>query len=157
PRCLSFRNSNLLAPKVFDFTAHLESDRMALFDSDLLFFSEPTAYLRRIDDPAFDKNAFNADCGSSAYTVTGDAARRYAGIELHEMINSGLGLVHRTSMRLDWLEEFLALPGILQGYFWRIEQTLFALCSSRFGVELLPDEYTLHLEPGIARRPFRHY
>ena len=69
-------------------------------------------------------------------------------------MNSGLGLVHRNSIRWDWTEEFLALPGILAGHFWRIEQTLFALCSSRYGVELLPDEYTLNLEPGSARAAF---
>src|SRR5262245_27917 len=40
PRSLLFRNTNLLAPKVFDFIAYLESDRMGLFDSDLLFFAE---------------------------------------------------------------------------------------------------------------------
>jgi hypothetical protein len=34
---------------------------------------------------------------------------------------------------------------------------LFALCNSRYGVELLPDEYTLRLEPGIDGRCFRHY
>jgi hypothetical protein len=72
-------------------------------------------------------------------------------------VNSGLGLVHRDSVRWDWTEEFLALPGILAGHFWRIEQTLYALCSSRYGVELLPDEYTLRLEPGIGARCFIHY
>jgi hypothetical protein len=51
-------------------------------------------------------------------------------------MNSGLGLTHRDSIR--WDEEFLALPDILNGHFWRIEQTPFALCSSRHGVELLP-------------------
>jgi hypothetical protein len=65
--------------------------------------------------------------------------------------------VHRNSICWDWTEEFLALPGILDGYFWRIEQTLFALCSSRHGVELLPQEYALRLEPGIGDRCFRHY
>ena len=51
----------------------------------------------------------------------------------------------------------MALPGILDGHFWRIEQTLFALCSSRFGVELLPDEYAVSLKPGLGTRCFRHY
>ena len=41
PRSLHFRNTNLLAPKLFDFLAYLESDRMGLFDSDLLFFGDP--------------------------------------------------------------------------------------------------------------------
>ena len=74
PRSLEFRNTNLLAPKVFDFIAFLESDRMGLFDSDLLFFAEPTIYLQRVEDPAYRRNTFNADCGD-AYTVEPDAVR----------------------------------------------------------------------------------
>lgn len=157
PRCLKFRNTNLLAPKVFDFIAYLQSDRMGLFDSDLLFFREPTAYLQRVEDASYRKNTFNADCGASAYTVEPDVVRNHLGFELHPMINSGLGLIHLDSMRWDWVEEFLALPGILDGHFWRIEQTIYALCSSRYGVELLPDEYMLYLSCGIGSRPFRHY
>lgn len=157
PRCMRFRNTNLLAPKVFDFIAYLQSDRMALFDSDLLFFKEPAAYLQRVEDADYRKNTFNADCGASAYTVEPELVRQQLGFELHPMINSGLGLIHRDSIRLDWIEEFLALPGILEGYFWRIEQTIYALCSSRYGVELLPNEYKLYLDRGIGDRPFRHY
>jgi hypothetical protein len=157
PRCLKFRNTNLLAPKVFDFIAYLQSDRMGLFDSDLLFFQEPTAYLRRVEDTSFRKNTFNADCGGSAYTVEPDLVRQQLGVELQPMVNSGLGLIHRDSIRLDWIEEFLALPGILDGHFWRIEQTIYALCSSRFGVELLPAEYMVSLEKGLKNKPFRHY
>lgn len=156
PRSLEFRRTNLLAPKVFDFLAFLESDRMAVFDSDLLFFEEPSAYLTRIEDPAYMLNTFNADM-KDAYTVDRDAVRPLIGHDVVHRFNSGLGLAHRRSLRLDWIEEFLSLPGILEGHFWRIEQTLYALCSSRFGVELLPPEYTLNFEPGINGRPFRHY
>jgi hypothetical protein len=156
PRSLRFRNSNLLAPKVFDFSAFLESDRMALFDSDLLFFAEPKAYLERVEDRSYRYNTFNADV-DHVYTVKPDEVRQQIGHELLPRVNTGLGLVHRNSIRWDWTEEFLALPNMLKGHFWRIEQTLFALCSSRYGVELLPDEYTLSLEPGLQGRPFRHY
>jgi hypothetical protein len=156
PRSLQFRNTNLLAPKVFDFAAFLESDRMGLFDSDLLFFAEPTAYLQRVEDPGYKRNTFNADFGS-AYTIDPDAVQSMIGHGVQSRVNTGLGLVHRESIRWDWTEEFLALPGILDGHFWRIEQTLFALCSSRYGVDLLPEEYTLRLDPGIGTRPFRHY
>lgn len=156
PRSLAFRRTNLLAPKVFDFLAFLESDRMAVFDSDLLFFDEPSAYLTRIEDPAYMLNTFNADT-SNAYTVDRDAVRPLIGHEVVARFNSGLGLAHRHSLRLEWIEEFLSLPGILEGHFWRIEQTLYALCSSRFGVELLPQEYALSFQPGINGRPFRHY
>jgi hypothetical protein len=156
PRCLAFRNSNFLAPKVFDFIAFLESDRMALFDSDLLFFSAPTIYLQRVEDSNYRRNTFNADFGH-AYTVESEKVCELIGHQLVPRVNSGFGLVHRNSIRWDWTEEFLALPGILAGHFWRIEQTLFALCSSRYGVELLPNEYTLRLSRGIDRRCFRHY
>ena len=60
-------------------------------------------------------------------------------------------------MPLEWIEEFLSIPGMLEGHFWRIEQTLYALCASRFGVELLPDDYRVFLDGNLGDRPFRHY
>lgn len=155
PRCLELRRTNHLSPKIFDFAHYLHSDQMLLLDSDVLFFKEPVELLRRIEDKNYLKNTVNADIGS-AYTVTPQIARELANAELIECFNSGLGLIHKDSMRLDWLEEFLGLPGIV-GHFWRIEQTLFALCSSRFGVELLPKEYDVHLTGGIEGAPSRHY
>lgn len=155
PRCLNFRQNNHLSPKIFDFAYYLKSDRMLLLDSDVLFFREPTELLRRIEDKNYLKNTVNADV-ATAYTVTVQAARDVK-VNLIERFNSGLGLIHRESLRVEWLEEFLALPGLVEGHFWRIEQTLFALCSSRFGVELLPKEYDVHLAPGIDGAPCRHY
>jgi len=156
PLSLAFRNSNVLAAKIFDFTAFLESDRMAVFDSDLLFFDEPTAYLQRVEDPDYRRNTFNADF-AHAYTIEPEEIHARVGHQVVPRVNTGFGLVHRMSIRWDWTEEFLALPGILAGHFWRIEQTLFALCSSRYGVELLPDEYTLYLSNGNGGGCFRHY
>lgn len=156
PRSLDFRRTNLLAPKVFDFISYLRSDRMLLFDSDLLFFDEPKELLLRIEDPSYRINTVNGDV-ATAYTVDSSTVRRAVGAEIVERFNSGLGLIHRASMRLDWIEEFLGLAGIGDGHFWRIEQTIYALCSSRHGVELLPEEYSVYLEPGLGTRPVRHY
>jgi hypothetical protein len=156
PRSLQFRNTNLLAPKIFDFKAFLESDRMGLFDSDLLFFAPPKHYLNLIEDPTFRRNAYNSDV-SSAYTVDSRIVSERMHFEILPKINSGFGLVHRDSIQWEWTEEFLSLPNILDGHFWRIEQTLFALCGSRYGAVLLPEEYTLRLEAGIEGRCFRHY
>ncbi len=156
PLSLEFRRTNPLAPKVFDFPAFLKSDRMAAFDSDLLFFEEPTAFVQRVEDPSYTLNTFNGDA-NDVYTVDREVAQSLIGHGLIPRFNSGFGLVHRDSLRPEWIEEFLALPGMRGGHFWRIEQTLYALCSSRFGVELLPQEYTLSLDPGIDGRPFRHY
>ena len=146
PRCLAFRRSNPLAMKVFDFLAYLRSDRLLLVDSDVLFFGVPEVLLERIEDPAYRLNSVNPDV-ATAYTVPPSEVKRLIGLNVPEAFNSGLWLIHRDSMRLDWFEEFLGLPGIMSHH-WQIEQTLFAFASSRFGVELLPSEYQVRLEDG---------
>ena len=154
-RCLEFRSSNKLALKVFDLLYYGRASRLVLLDSDVLFFSQPAELLRRIEDPSYQMNCANADV-ASAYTVTADAVRSQCGFTPLERFNSGLCLIHRESLQLPWLEEFLALPNILS-HSWRVEQTLLALCSSRFGAELLPPEYSLRLESGMEHRPCKHY
>lgn len=155
PRAAEFRRTNHLAPKVFDFIAHLQSERMFLLDSDVLFFEEPKVLLERLENSDYRLNSVNSDV-ESAYTVEPNEVEKLTGVRLIERFNSGLGVIQRDSMRLDWIEEFLALPGIV-GHFWRIEQTLYALCSSRFGTELLPAEYNVRLSSGIDGSPSRHY
>ncbi len=155
PLCKQFRASNHLAPKVFDFRHYLQAERMLLLDSDVLFFSEPTELLRRIEDSGYRKNSVNADI-ASAYTVDPVIVKQQCNVSLISRFNSGLGVIHRDSLQLDWIEEFLELPDIL-GHFWRIEQTLFALCSSRFGVELLPPDYDVFVNGSMGHRPVRHY
>ncbi|MBK0399757.1 hypothetical protein H0I76_11195 [Limibaculum sp. M0105] len=155
PKCYTFRSRNTLARKIFDFRHFLRGQRIALFDSDLLFFDPPTAWIAHIESGDDERNVFNEDVGT-AYAVPLREIQEHCG-EVITNLNSGFGVVYPDSLRLDWLEEFLSIPGMLDGHFWRIEQTLFALCSTRFGVELLPDDYRVYLEPGLAGRPFRHY
>ncbi len=155
PRSRDFRKTNHLSPKVFDFRHHLEADRMLLLDSDILFFSQPTELLRRIEDSQYKLNSVNGDV-ASAYTVDPKDARQQCNVDLIERYNSGLGVIHRDSMNLDWIEEFLALPNVLS-HFWRIEQTLYALFSSRYGAELLPEEYDVFLSGELRNQPSRHY
>lgn len=157
PRSLHFRQNNLLAPKVFDFVAYLEAERMLLVDSDVLFFDHPSTLTEAIEKSDHRSNLFNQDCGASAYTVAPGPIEQFPGLVLEPEINSGLALIHKASMCRDWVEEFLQLPGILSGHFWRIEQTVYALCSSRFGVGLLPKEYQVRLEKGLGNQPVRHY
>ncbi|HBE71623.1 MAG TPA: hypothetical protein DDW52_26060 [Planctomycetaceae bacterium] len=155
PRCHEFRSSNHLSPKVFDFRHYLNADRMLLLDSDVLFFREPSALLSRIEDDGYRLNSVNADV-DSAYTVDPNDIQERFGFELVGRFNSGLGVIHKDSLNLDWIEEFLGVPGIV-GHFWRIEQTLYALCSCRYGVELLPDTYDVFLEGPLKERQSRHY
>lgn len=156
PRCHGFRSRNHLAPKVFDFRHYLKADRLFLVDSDVLFFREPTELLRRVEDASYTKNSVNRDT-SSAYTADPVEVQQRFGFTLEERFNSGLGLIHRDSLNLDWIEDFLDLTNI-ESHFWRIEQTLFALCSHRHGCELLPEDYDVILdEHASLERPVRHY
>lgn len=155
PRCKKFRETNTLSIKVFDFLHYLSSDKMILFDSDLLFFDKPMAFLDHLQSNGAKANAFNRDVGT-AYAIDKSQIEQ-AGHIIADEVNSGFGVVHKESMPLDWLEEFLSIPGLIDGHFWRIEQTLYALCASRFGVELLPDDYRVFLEGPVGDRPFRHY
>jgi hypothetical protein len=155
PLSLNFRQTNHLALKVFDFATYLESDRMLLFDSDILFFQKPIEFLRCLEDPNYQLNIFNGDI-KTAYTLEIETLEQYLDFKVQPRVNSGLALIHRDSMRLDWIESFLALPNIV-GHFWRIEQTLYALCSSRFGVELLPACYDVHRNEKLDQDPCRHY
>ena len=155
PRCRAFRETNRLAPKIFDFRHYLRCERMLLLDSDVLFFSEPRELLHRLESPEYLRNSVNADV-ASAFTVDPSDVRSQLGLELPERFNSGLGIIHAQSLQLDWIEEFLGLPGVL-GHPWRIEQTLFALCSARWGVELLPHEYRVSLKSGVSGCVAKHY
>jgi hypothetical protein len=153
PRSQALRATNTLALKVFDFPAFLEAERMMILDSDVLFFSEPHALLTALETSP--RNTLNRDW-RYGYTIDLAAVSPMLGFELPSLINSGLGLLHRASMRLDWIEEFLGLPGILS-HPHQIEQTLIALCSAKFGFDMLPEEYDVHTGPRRPRIPCRHY
>lgn len=156
PRSRAFRADNRLALKVFDFVSFLESDRMMVLDSDILFFRRPEVLLDALEDPSVTYNTLNKDWGPG-YTFDPVAVADQLGFHCPPQINSGLGLIHKASMRLDWIEEFLTLPGIL-GHPHQIEQTLIALCSAKFGgFRMLPPEYDVRLDDAAPDAPSRHY
>jgi hypothetical protein len=155
PLSKAFRDRNPLALKVFDLPAMLQAGRMLLLDSDVLFFAPPRRLCEILDDPQFTRNSLNRDW-TYGYSIEAMASADSLGFELPELINSGLGLVHRGSIDLDWVETFLALPGILSHHH-RVEQTLIALCSARFGFEFLPPEYDVHVGARRSGAPCRHY
>lgn len=155
PLSSQFRRSNPMALKVLDFHTFLQSDRIFLTDSDVLFFSPPTELLRRVSDSSYRRNTLNRDW-RYGYSVDLSAVRPLLEFDVPELINSGLGLLHRGSLCLSWVERFLALPGMLS-HAHRIEQTLIALCSARYGFDMLPTEYDVHTGGSLANHSCRHY
>jgi hypothetical protein len=155
PRCQALRNTNVLSLKVFDFAAYLESDRLLLLDSDVLFFERPAVLLQRITDPHYAYNSLNRDWGMG-YSVEPAIAQQTLQFHLQPYINSGLGLMHQKSYEFKCFEEWLALPGILS-HPHRIEQTLVGLACSRFGHQFLPEDYDVQLQRTQPRQIVKHY
>lgn len=127
PRCQALRQSNNLSLKVFDFLSYLESDRMFLLDSDILFFRRPAVLLQRIEDQEYTRNTLNRDWGMG-YSVEPETVQKIIDFPFQSHVNSGLGLIHRESYDLDDFERWLAIPGMLSHHH-RIEQTLVGLAS----------------------------
>lgn len=155
PLSYEIRKDYIISVKEFDFLHYLETDKMLAFDSDILFFDNPKFLIDKIEDDSYKKNIFNRDI-ETAYSISPKDIKKSIGLEVIEKFNSGLGLLHKESLKWNWIEEFLKIPNFF-GHNWRFEQTLMCLCSSRWGVELLPNEYDVTLKKGINNKPCKHY
>lgn len=155
PLSMAFREKNPLALKVYDFAFFLDSPRMLLLDSDILFFANPTELIRRIEDLSYRLSTLNKDW-QVAYTVRPPEIQRYVDFPIVDQINSGLGLLHKDTVRFEAIEQYLRIPGVI-GHHHQIEQTLIALACSEHGFEFLPNEYDVRVNDGNPDFPCRHY
>jgi hypothetical protein len=75
----------------------------------------------------------------------------------HPYVNSGLFLVRRESIDFEAIELWLENPKLFADT-WVSEQTLHALCSTAYGVGLLPDSYLVSTRPGLTEKLVcKHY
>lgn len=157
PRCWSFRQTNYLAQKVFDLEYYLKSPRMLLFDSDLLFFHRPHALMEKLMDPYYRLNSVNRNWDNYGYALSQAAMRERHNVDVCDAFNSGLGVIHKGVMHVDWIEKWLSDEELRTGHHHRIEQTLIAMCCCKSGCELLPSEYDVYAGPTDYSKPVRHY
>jgi len=157
PFCEEYRRAHPLALKIFDMAQFVSGDRFLIVDSDVLFFSDAPE-IRAWADAATDECWFNEDVGEGAL-LTGAEAREELGVKLWSRVNSGLCLISKDALDLDFCDRALAQTSILKGHIWRVEQTLFALCASRHGKGgLLPKRYEVSLGRHAAPDAIsRHY
>ena len=157
PFCLEYRRKHPLGLKIFDAPYFASGSRLHIFDSDLLFFQRPQEILAWCESDA-PECWFNEDVQEGAL-VSAVEARRELKLELWPRVNSGLCLIHRPVIDLDFCDRALAQTSILGGHVWRVEQTLFALCASRANRGgLLPRTYEVSLgQRAAAGAITRHY
>jgi hypothetical protein len=158
PMCLQYRSSHPLGLKIFDMAHFAESNRFIVLDSDVLFFGQPTEIMDWSRGPEPMECWFNEDI-IEASLITIIDAHEDLGVNLWPHVNSGICLIHRPAIDFDFCDHALAVTSILRGKPWRVEQTLFALCASRFGRGgLLPRTYEVSLSRYAAHNAVaRHY
>ncbi len=156
PRCWEHRQKNPLLLKTFDFPYFLAGERLILLDSDVLFFRRPAALLEGASNRNYRRNTLNRDW-AYGYSVSQQELVQCGLANVEPLINSGLGLLQAGSIRLDWCEEFFARLPSLPSHPHRIEQTLIALCSARFGHDFLPPEFDVYPGPTDFSRCSRHF
>ena len=157
PFCDEFRATHAQALKIFD-TAHFaDADRFIVLDSDVLFFKEPRE-IRAWADAGLENCWFCEDAVENA-VITAAEARDELGVKLWRRVETGICLLSKTAIDLDFCDRALAQTSILKGTPDRIASTLFALCASQLGAGgLLPKSYEVSLERNAAPDAVaRHY
>lgn len=151
-RCMAYRKKNTTTLKLFDFFALSHARRIISIDSDIVFFAHPLELL----DGFPDKNVYNRDA-SYWYSMSLDDLEARFHLRPLSHINSGLARIDRSSIDFQAIEEWLAEPRLFTDD-WVTEQTLHALCATRYGVELLPPTYAVSTEAGIPEHAVcKHY
>jgi hypothetical protein len=145
-QCLAYRPRNASARKLFDFFAFSQADYLICIDSDIVFFRRPDLLI--VPPEGVTKNRYNRDC-EFWYSMSVDELEASFGLRPPPLINSGLALVRRTSIDFDAINRWLTEPKLFENK-WVTEQTLHALCSTAYGVELLPDSYKVDTKPGLT-------
>ncbi len=144
-RCLEYRRVNITTRKLFDFFLLSNADYVISIDSDIVFFRKPE--LLCVPRSGISKNRYNQDDGYW-YSMSLEEMEASFGIRPREGINSGLSVVRRQSIDFDSIERWLANRKLREDR-WVTEQTLQALCSTVYGVELLPETYCVSTKPGL--------
>lgn len=157
PFCHEYRDMHPLGLKIFDIPHFARGSRYLMFDSDVLFFSHPREILDWVVSGK-DECWFNEDVAESSL-LSAEEARQELEVNLWPRVNSGLGLLSRAAIDLDFCDRALAQTAILRRHIWRVEQTLYALCASRYNRGgLLPKRYEVSLRKwGNDEIASRHY
>jgi hypothetical protein len=155
-RTVAVRRTSAFLRKPIDFHLLSRSSKVLLLDSDVLFFRKPTEILDAVHAGSR-TNYFNKDA-NNGYPMTPKEAQNRFGLRPVELLNAGLGVVCRESIKLQEVNRYLQDPE-MKGIF--MDQLVYALLGATFPTELLPDTYLLSATPGlnVGGRPVvaRHY
>jgi len=160
PFSYEYRGMHPLAIKVFDMPYYCEADRLIILDTDVLFFNYPREIMDWVHGGA--SECWFSGGVSEASLISAEDAWEDLQVKLWPCVNTGLCLLPKAALDLDFCERALGETSILKGMLWRVEQTLFALCASRPSQSgrggMLPKTYEVSLGRNSADACIaRHY
>jgi len=163
PACRRHRAGNIYSLKFFDSLAFAPESHYVVLDADVLFYA-PAREITAWADARPAECWFNQE-EKESYGAPRAEIEEGLGIPLWQRVNSGLSLVCRRAMSLEWSEKFLSL---CEQRGWNqhvLEQALFAVSASAFGQGgVLPTTYEistriLHRRGSVCRHyvgPFKN-
>jgi hypothetical protein len=153
-QCEKYRSIGPFGRRFMDFYILSKADAVITIDSDVVFFKKPYDLIN--SSPSRRINRFNKD-GGYFYSTSIENLESQFGIRPIKFINAGLSWVWRESMNFELINEWLKYPLLFEEP-WLTEQTIHALSSSIYGVELLPSEYALNTKAGLESSTIcKHY
>jgi len=157
PFAYEYRGMHPLALKIFDMPYYCEAPRFLMLDSDVLFFNHPREIMDWVGNGA-KECWFNEDIAEGSL-VSEKESLEDLGVKLWPRVNSGIALITKEAIDFEFCDRVLGETSVLKGHMWRVEQTLFALCASRYGKGgLLPKTYEVSLGKHAAGDCIaRHY
>lgn len=152
-RLLAYRDKSPFGRRLIDFYLVSQAKAVITIDADILFFKKPVELLSFEPDCP---NKYNQDREYN-YSIGLDEINNDLKICPISLINAGLSLVWLKSVNLDKIDEWLSHPKLFEES-WLTEQTIHALFSTIYGVELLPLTYQLSTEAGLNNESVaKHY
>jgi hypothetical protein len=152
PNLLNFRRGNNLSMKLLDFSFYARTRKLILLDSDVFVFGQVNGiegYER------FPWNLFLSDY-QFAFNVARERFVDFSAASSYLPINTGFGVIDSTTLDLDLAEKILAHTDCNLQPYWA-EQTLYAILSAPFGIELLDDSHVIAREAGLVGVKMKHY
>lgn len=155
--CLEARRNNNMFLKLFDFTMFSSSNVYLSIDSDVLFFNSPDKLLDMLSFYPINngRNCFQRDRDYS-YVVSQEQGNELINKPFVPKICAGFGIIHKECIDLYAVESILNKFPALIGHAWG-EQTVYALLSSKFGVDLFDSNYRIGLGDDPDKLVLRHY
>ena len=151
PASQRLRREFVLAKKLFDPLLYCDAERYALLDSDVLFFRNPVEWMQAWEAPLDHSNWFMRQPGLKTSFTDAESASLLGPTPLLSEVNSGVGTVHSSSIDLEFIEDCLNRSKALKTWRHILEQSLYAMLSSKHGCRFLSDDYEVDL--GGAKPP----